>query len=389
LSATKKLFSRLFALAVLACATCAPVADRSGENGSASSTAPIEQIPLPPKVSKDPTRARIETAIQNVRDRELLTTTGFWTVFHGILGLGPDITLRDPESGKRYNAVDFIAEGKDLRGLGILPTKYGLDVEWGRIIGVSQGHQDQFVCEMGQWGMPADRKFSVFGKDHTFMDFVNHSMMRASVTKNQELSWAIALLAQYKGVDMAPWKNMYGETLTLEDMIRYELDASINDAACGGTHRLFGLTWVYHLHLQHGGEAKGVWKDVAEKTATYRNLARKYQNADGAFSTNYLKGPGDAPDKSLRISTTGHVLEWLALSLPDEEIKKEWVQLAANALAMMILDLQSQPIDGGALYHAVHGLQIYHARVYGPTPFIPKELMIPLPPKAGTSALGR
>lgn len=384
--ATKRWFWLPCAGLALASITCAPVKERAEVAATAPQTAPTEAIPIAPREAKDPMRARIETAIQHVRQRELLTSTGFWTVFHGILGLGPDITLRDPDTGKLYNAVDYIAEGRDLRGVGILPTKHGLDVEWGRTIGVSQGHQDQFVCEMGQWGMPPDRKFVVFGKDYKFLDFVNHAQMRASVTKNQELSWAIALLAQYKGVDMPAWENMYGEKLTLHDMVRYELDGSVEQAPCGGTHRLFGLTWVYHLHLQNGGTTEGIWKDIAAKTAKYRDLAKKNQNADGSFSTSYFGGPGSAADKLVRIGTTGHILEWLALALSDEDLKQEWVQRAANALALMILDLQDQPIDGGALYHAVHGLQIYYARVYGRDSFIPKELLIPLPPKTANAS---
>jgi hypothetical protein len=382
-TATRKLF--LLPLA-LVCATCAPVGERAESTAPALELPPPEPLTIAPRETKDPTRMRIESAVENVRNRELLTTTGFWTVFHGILGLGPDITLRDPDTGKRHNAVDFIAGGNELRGLGIIPTKHGLDVEWGRTIGVSQGHQDQFVCELGQWGMPADRKFVVFGKEYTFLDFVNHAQMRASTTKNQELSWAVPLLAQYKGVDMPAWDNAFGERLTLQDMIRYELDAPVETAACGGTHRLFGLTWAYHHHLQKGGATAGVWKDVADKTAKYRDLAKRYQNADGSFSTSYFRGPGDSPDKGARIGTTGHILEWLALALSDDEVKQEWVQRAANALALLILDLQDQPIDGGALYHAVHGLQMYHARVYGRTSFVPQQLLIPLPPKPGDTA---
>ena len=45
------------------------------------------------------------------------------------------------------------------------------------------------------------------------------------------------------------------------------------------------------------------------------------------------------------------------------------MQDAANALALMILRTSADPIDGGALYHAVHGLHIYRARVFHiPTP---------------------
>ena len=46
-------------------------------------------------------------------------------------------------------------------------------------------------------------------------------------------------------------------------MVRYELNQPIEEnAACGGTHRLFGLTWAYFRHLERGGKTVGVWKDV-------------------------------------------------------------------------------------------------------------------------------
>jgi hypothetical protein len=329
-------------------------------------------------------RARIEAAIGNVRSRELTTSNGFWTVFHGILGLGPGVMLTNTDTGQRVNALDYIASGGELRGLRLLPTKYGLDVPWpngpqGINIpqGVGQGHQDQFACEMGQWGMPADRKFVVYGKEYTFMHFVRHSQMRASVTRHQELSWAAPLIGMYVGLDAA-WTTQWGEKLRLEDLVRYEVDASVEQAPCGGTHRLFGLTWLWHMHLQRGGKKEGVWKDVAEKTARYKELARRLQNGDGSFSTNWFQGPGNSPDRSARISTSGHTLEWLALALDDKEIRKDWVENGANAVALMILELQDAPIDGGALYHAVHGLQIYHARVYDPG-MEPPELLYPQP----------
>lgn len=377
------------ATAIVFCATCAPVKgpDPEAEISTAESKGPPpEPLAIMPKAAPKGPKYRIESAIQNVRSRDLTTSTGFWTVFHGILGLGPGLTLRDPETGKKVNALDFIAQGSEMRGMEIRPTKYGLDVEWGRFPGISQGHQDQFIAEVGpEWGMPADRKFVLFGKEYTTMDFVHHSQMRASLTKNQELSWAIVLISSYKGLDLS-WTNMYGEKLTLEDMIRYELEASVDQAPCGGTHRLFGLAWVYNMHVRNGGKVDGLWKDIAEHTAKYRDLAKKYQNADGSFSTNWFRTTGEASDKNARISTSGHTLEWLSLALSDAEIKQPWVENAASAVAVHILDLQDQPIDGGALYHAVHGLQMYYARVYGRSPVISPGLHMMLPAPSSTIA---
>jgi hypothetical protein len=81
----------------------------------------------------------------------------------------------------------------------------------------------------------------------------------------------------------------------------------------------------------------------------------------------------------LRINTTGHVLEWLALALPDDELRAGWVQDAVGALALMILDSGGAAIEGGSLYHAAHGLHIYWTRVFGRSG--PGEkTVLPLPP---------
>ena len=130
--------------------------------------------------------------------------------------------------------------------------------------------------------------------------------------------------------------------------------------------------------MRKGGQRVGIWKDVADKLDYYKGLAHKYQNPDGAFSSNYVVKPGHSDDGGIRIASTGHVLEWLSLMLPDRELRAPWMQDAANAAALMILRHQSEPIDSGALYHAVHGLRIYRARVFNiPTP----HLVIPAPPK--------
>jgi hypothetical protein len=373
---------RLVLGVALLCSACAPVdqtASKSDETPPSVVDAPGEKLTIAPTPAPAGPRFRIESAIENVRQRDLLTTNGFWTVFHGILGLGPGVKLVDPVTRDKVNAVDYICSGGKLDGLRFVPTEWGLDVETTGPTGRGQGHQDQFIAEMGQWGMKPDRKFHVIGKDFTYMDFVRHTQMRASVTKNQELSWAIVIIGQYLGTDLA-WTNGTGEKLRFEDLVRYELDASITEAACGGTHRLFGLSWVYYLHLQKGGKNTGVWKEIADKTAKYRDLAKKYQNGDGSFSTDFFAGPANVADPQRRINTTGHTLEWLALALSEEELKEQWVQDAAYALSQMILDLQGSGIEGGSLYHAVHGLLMYYARVYDRQTLGPQELLIPLPP---------
>ena len=277
---------------LLTLAGCAPVDHPPAKDDEKSSdvpSVPAEPLPLVPKPLPPGPRYRIEAAVQNVRERDLLTTNGFWTVFHGILGLGPSVKLVNPQTREKFNALDYICNGGKLEGLRFLPTEWGLDVETNGLIGRGQGHQDYFIAEMAVWGMKPDRKFRVFGKEYTFQDFLKHTKMRASVSKNQELSWALVVIGRYFGTDLE-WTNGHGEELRFEDLVRYELDASISEAACGGTHRLAGLTYVYFLHLEEGGKTEGVWKEVADKIAKYRDLAKKYQNPDGSFSTDFFNG---------------------------------------------------------------------------------------------------
>src|SRR5262249_9668550 len=149
----------------------------------------------------------------------------------------------------------------ELRGLVFKPMgpkgRDGVDVESAspasNLQFLAQGHQDQFIAEMAQWGMPRTKTFNVAGRDYTFEDFIRYSKARASTTQKQELSWAIIIIGQFYGTDVS-WINKDGDQLHYNDVVRYELDQPINEAACGGTHRLFGLTWAYHLHMKNGGK---------------------------------------------------------------------------------------------------------------------------------------
>jgi hypothetical protein len=326
-------------------------------------------------------QVRIDAALQEMRSRTLSFGHTFWTVFHEILGIGPESAyLQDSVTGKRVKALDYICDGGKLSGLKMVNIRPGrADVVTMPGSGTGQGHQDQFIAEMAQWGMPRDRKMIVDGKECTFESFIYYSKERATVRAKQELSWAIIIISEYYGTNVS-WTNVPGETLHFEDVVRYEMHQEIKESpACGGTHRLFGLTWAYHRHLKEGGPMTDVWKELIELTRGYKELAHELQNKDGSFSTEFFRRPGnDQGDLKLRIYSSGHIFEWLALAMTDEELREPWMENAADALARMILDNRNQGLDGGAVYHATHGLEIYRNRVFGPTPHPP---VIPLPPK--------
>jgi hypothetical protein len=330
---------------------------------------------------------RIDTVLKHVRQRDLFPDHAFWTIFHGILGVGPDdAMILDPGTKKRTKAIDYLASGGEVNGLEFTPTADGVEVVTmpGSIIG--QGHQDQFVAEMAEWDLPRNKKFMVNGTEYTFDDFIRQARAHASLTTKSfpgpdplELTWTIVIVSKYYGPEHR-WTNNRGEKLSVEDMARYELSQPIADSpVCGGTHRLFGLTWAYYLHRNAGGKKEGVWKQVADTITDYENRAHQLQNPDGSFSTRYLAGPDNDPNTQIRIATTGHILEWLALAMTDEQLRQPWVEKAADALALMVLENSFRDLDAGSLYHGAHGLELYRARLWGPPGS--HKLPIPLPPK--------
>ena len=79
-----------------------------------------------------------------------------------------------------------------------------------------------------------------------------------------------------------------------------------------------------------------------------------------------MEAPGSSPDLAQNLGTTGHILEFLALALTDEQLKEPWVRRAAANLCDLFRRTRNVPLECGALYHAAHGLVLYRSRMFGP-----------------------
>src|SRR5262245_32431388 len=86
---------------------CAPVEEPEGgeESVAVQVLGPPTPAPRASEAAGTGVRNRVEAALKQVRQRDLLTTNSFWTIFHGILGVGPDAMLVDPLTGRKVNAI--------------------------------------------------------------------------------------------------------------------------------------------------------------------------------------------------------------------------------------------------------------------------------------------
>ena len=173
-------------------------------------------------------------------------------------------------------------------------------------------------------------------------------------------------MAHYLHTD-AEWENRNGETWSLSRLMEEEIEQPIRGAACGGTHRLFGLSYGCQRRLLATGQLDGVYRRADKYVREYQVLAlSKLQNRDGSFSTEWFKYPADRDDDiDRKVQTTGHILEWLVASLDQEMLYHSRVVAAVEFLTSALAREPNRAWKIGPLGHALHALNIYQERVWG------------------------
>ena len=113
------------------------------------------------------------------------------------------------------------------------------------------------------------------------------------------------------------WKNAKGEEWSIPRLIREEIQAPINGAPCGGTHRLMGLSYAVRERQRQEAPVDGEFSRAATYVDDFHRYTFRLQNRDGSFSTEWFKRAAAKDDLDRRLQTSGHILEWLASSVPD------------------------------------------------------------------------
>jgi hypothetical protein len=238
---------------------------------------------------------------------------------------------------------------------------------------MGQGHPDQWLGYLSQCGvatageglvagLPLDTKLVVAGQDRTLADLL--AQARHDIRPGQECSWTLMALTAYLPLDAA-WEAGDGRRWTTEDVVRMEAEADIVGAACGGSHRLYGLAaavQAYRAAHPEGPPEGSGWAAAEDTLADCIDRARRYQQPDGSFSVAYFERPSASPDAFATLGATGHVFEVLALVLDDASLAEPWVTRAAARLVTLLERTADLDVECGALYHAAHGLAIYRRR---------------------------
>ncbi|MEX0939215.1 MAG: ADP-ribosylation factor-directed GTPase activating protein isoform b [Pirellulales bacterium] len=335
----------------------------SDEPAPASQHPPAETAAALP--NDEQLRATIDEVIDFTFEDRLLTSEvhAAWQILHGVLAYGKRFEIGHED--QRVPALDWVLDGGNMNGWVMRPGSVGLRavVEPGSNTG--QGHEDQWLAITSQADVSLDRTIRVGEQTFTMADLV--AQAKHDIFEGKEASWTLIGLSRYLPVDET-WTAADGQQWSLERIIAMEAEQDLNSSACGGSHRLIGLTMALAKYREQHPEAElsGGWLASHDRIEAAIETARRFQQPSGAFSVNYFARASNSPDLSAHLGATGHTLEFLSLALDDQRLREPWVTRAVVNLCELLQNTRGVDLECGALYHAVHGLVLYRQRRFGP-----------------------
>jgi hypothetical protein len=330
--------------------------------------------PLPPAAAEEPPpplpphliqlRSRVRSVLKgyyrktlNSRDHDP------WEMMHGMLAYGVHSRLRQGgPRGETITTVGWLCYNKPCKGLSLLyvTPKGELRAKYG--VGL-QGHLGQFLAMLAQCRVSADYPIRVGKNEFTIRDLIEAE--KKTCYPKSELTFKLIALQYYLDLNER-WENDHGQEWDIPRLIREELAQPIRGAACGGTHRLSGLSLTVKARARRGEPLDGEYARAAAFVRKYHKYAFSLQNRDGSLSTNWFRGRGDEADINRRIKTTGHILEWLCYSLSDQELRQPQTVRAVSYLANLMYSKYDNEWEVGPMCHAIHALLLYDQRVFEP-----------------------
>ena len=365
----------LIAVCAVPCATdCRAQSEAAAEAGGGgdsepivilsdgSGRVPVREVSLAVQQSSDPLHRLVWDTRETTR-RRLLSTKDHtpWQIMHGLLGLRQDLLLS--HNGQVVNALEWIQSGPKFQN----ESWFEKTVHGGRAHPYIkpywfEGHINQFVAMLASCNMPLDAKFGTPSGPITMQDMLKNAQM--TVNAREEVTWTLWALCTYLPSD-ARWVNAAGEEWSIEKLVQLETAKTVGGptSPCGGTHGLFALARARNVYLRTGRPLRGAWFAADQKIRKYIETAKVYRNSDGSLSSGFFKTREYKQDFDKRMASQGHLLEFLMMSVSQEELKSDWVRRAVTMTCNDLNANQNQYASCSPLYHAANALSIYLDRV--------------------------
>lgn len=333
----------------------------------AESTAPERRLtqvsrsrpePAPRTVQVQDTKQQIENLLQHFREHpENVVRRGPWAIMHVILPFGVEAEV--VAGNRQVNAIGWLCHnGVSARQRMFQPTQTGFRPNVGPGV---QGHEGQFLAILAQSRVKSDYPIQVGKRHFSIRDLIRYEM--ATCREKTELTFKLIAFSHYLEPDQT-WKDNRGRPWSIEKLVAEELAQPINGAACGGTHRLMGLTCAVVSRQEAGLPISGHFQRAQIFLDDFVSYTLTLQNPDGSFSTEWFERRANENSIDRKIQTTGHILEWLVYTLPSEHLQKPEITAAVQYLVETIGKQPSRDWPIGPRGHSLRALALYHQRLY-------------------------
>jgi hypothetical protein len=304
---------------------------------------------------------QVQRVLNYYYSKRLLNTQdqNCWEVMHWIIAYGvKSRILRGGPDGPPVNSIGWLCWAGRCAGQ---PLVY---LDQGRIAAAKgvhvQGHHGQFLAILAQAKVMQDYPMRVGGRSFTLADLIETEKLGCQT--GMELTFKLIALSHYIDLNET-WLNSAGDEWSVSRLIQEEIKAPINGAACGGTHRLMGLSYAVHERQKRHEPVDGQFERADIYIRDFHRYTFGLQNPDGSFSTNWFKGPEAKPDLERRLQTTGHILEWLVYSVPSESLTDPRLLRAVDFLSTMLVQNSDKEWPLGTLGHGLHSLAMFNERI--------------------------
>ncbi len=281
-------------------------------------------------------------------------------------GCGTEVSLEAP-NGQRINGITCLCWNYPCAGFEMLGRSQ--DHAAARIGYGYQERPGEFLAMLAHSRVQPDYPVRLGRNVRKVADLVEAEKLGCRA--GSDMSSALVGLAYY--VEQPEWKNGLGETWSIERIVEEELSQPALSTPEGGLNRLMGLSYALAHRAKHGQAIEGEFERAREYVAQMHRFAFRQQDADGSWGPNFLAAKGSSPDAAAQLRATGRVLEWLAVSLPQQRLEDAGVVNAVHYLCNLLGAQRYQwnaPMlptrEIVSLGHALHALSLYDEREFRP-----------------------
>ena len=327
----------------------------------------VRKIPEPPPTGTDPAlrpasqllHTRINSCLAYYFTHpENLAARSPWAVMHTILPYGVETEI--VAGNRSVNAIGWMCYNGVCKTQRMFqPTQKGFRTNVGPGV---QGHEGQFLAILAQSSVPRDFPILVGKTRYTISDLIRYEM--GSCREKSELTFKLIGLSHYLSPRQS-WRDDRGQVWNLEKLVREELEQPVVGAACGGTHRLMGLSYALMMRRRYREPVNGHWARADAYIKDFVQYAWSLQNPDGSFSTDWFEGRANEPDMQRKLQTSGHILEWLIFTLPADDLDDPRLEKAVEFLLSQVYDHRDEDWPIGPRGHALRAISLYNQRVFG------------------------